>query len=187
MPQSSAATTRDTGYAHSAPLLYVGNFSGYDDVKVYPANRKDPSPIAIISDNLDAPTGDCIDGEGTLYVVNEPPGLGWITEFPAGKTEASKIIKDGINTPAFCAIDSNGNLWVTNIGGQNVTEYEKGSTKPHTIITDGLFYPDGVAFDQSGNMFVANHVTKGTNGYLPGNVVVYESGSIRPAELSQMA
>jgi hypothetical protein len=32
------------------------------------------------------------------------------------------------NTPAFCANDSNGNLWVTNIGGPNVTEYKKGST-----------------------------------------------------------
>jgi sugar lactone lactonase YvrE len=180
-PQSWAATTRDTGYARSAPLLYVGNVSGYDDVKVYPASGKDPSPIAIISDDLDTPTGDCIDGVGTLYVVNEPPGQGWVTEFAAGETKSSKIIKKGINTPAFCALDSNGNLWVTNIGGQNVTEYEKGSTKPHTIITDGLFYPDGIAFDQSGNMYVANHVTEGSNGYLPGNVVVYASGSKSPS------
>jgi hypothetical protein len=79
-PQSWVATARETGYAHSAPLLYVGNISGYDDVKVYPASGKDPSPIAIISDDLDTPTGDCIDGDGTLYVVNEPPGLGWVTD-----------------------------------------------------------------------------------------------------------
>jgi len=180
MPQSRV-TIQGARYAHSEPLLYVDNISGYNDVKVYHANGKNPSPIAVISDDLDTPEGDCIDAEGTLYVVNEPPGPGWVTEFPAGRTQASKIIKKGINTPAFCAIDGEGNLWVTNIGGQNVTEYEKGSTKPHTIITDGLFYPDGVAFDQSGNMYVANHVTEGSNGYLPGNVVVYASGSKSPS------
>ena len=181
MPQSSAATTRDTGYAHSASLLYVGNVSGYDDVKVYLANGKDPTPMAVISDNLNTMTGDCIDGDGTLYVVNEPAGTGWVTEFTVGKTKSSKIIDKGINTPAFCAIDGKGNLWVTNIGGQNVTEYERGSTKPHTTITEGLFYPDGIAFDQSGNMYVANHFTEGTNGYLPGNVVVYPAGSKSPS------
>jgi len=181
MPQASPATTRDTGYAHSAPLLYVGNVSGYNDVKVYPANGKDPSPMAIISDNLNTPTGDCIDGDGTLYVVNEPAGTGWVTEFAAGKTKSSKIIDKGISTPAFCAIDGNGNLWVTNIGGQNVTEYEKGSTKPHTIITKGLFYPDGIAIDHSGNIYVANHHTEGTKSFGPGNVVVYPPGSKSPS------
>jgi sugar lactone lactonase YvrE len=174
-------TAQGTRYAHSEPLLYVANISSYNDVKVYHANGKDPSPLAIISDDLDTPFGDCIDGEGTLYVVNEPAGPGWVTEFAAGTTKPSKIIKKGINTPAFCAIDSNGNLWVTNIGGQNVTEYEKGSTKPHTIITDGLFYPDGVAFDQSGKMYVANHYTEGTDGFDPGNVVIYARGTKSPS------
>jgi sugar lactone lactonase YvrE len=183
MPQSSTITTQGTRYAHSAPLLYVGNISAYNDVKVYRANGKDPSPIAVISDDLDAPTGDCIDSDGTLYVVNEPAGPGWVTEFAAGKTKSFKIIKKGINTPAFCAIDSNGNLWVTNIGDQNVTEYEKGSTKPRTIITKGLFYPDGITIDQSGNMYVANHYTEGTKSFAPGNVVVYPPGSKSPSRI----
>jgi hypothetical protein len=178
MPQS---VTQSTHYAHSGPLLYVGNISGYNDVKVYHANGKNPSPIAVISDDLDGPVGDCIDSDGTLYVVNEGAGFGWVTEFPPGKTKASKIVKKGINTPAFCAIDSKGNLWVTNIGGQNVTEYEKNSTKPKAIIAKGLFYPDGIAIDQSGNMYVANHFTQGTNGFDPGNVVVYSFGSKSPS------
>jgi len=180
MPQSRA-TTQGKLYAHSVPLLYVTNSSDYNDVKVYRANGKDPSPIEALSDDLETPISDCLDGDGTLYVVNEPAGPGWVTEFSAGKTQASKIIKKGINTPAFCAIDSNGNLWVTNIGGQNVTEYEKGSTKPNTIITKGLFYPDGIAFDQSGNMYVGNRFTEGTNSNLPGNIVVYAAGSKSPS------
>ena len=179
MPQSWAIRTQQIRNGHSAPLLYVGNISGYDDVKVYRANGKDPGPIEVISTDVDAPTGDCIDSDGTLYVVNEPAGPGWVTEFPAGKTKPSKIIKKGINTPAFCTIDSNGNLWVTNIGGPNVTEYEKGSTKPHSLITKGIIYPDGIAIDHSGTMYVANHVTDvwgGTTLSAPET-----SSSIRPA------
>jgi hypothetical protein len=181
MQQSWVGTGPTLRYAHSTPLMYVVNTNAYNDVKVYHANGKDPSPIEVISDDLDTPIGDCLDGAGTLYVVNEPAGPGWVTEFPAGKTEPSKIIKKGINTPAFCAIDSNGNLWVTNIGGQNVTEYKKGSTKPRTIITEGLFYPDGIAIDQSGNMYVANRFTEGTDSFGPGNVVVYAPHSKSPS------
>jgi sugar lactone lactonase YvrE len=165
----------------SGPLLYVTNYTAdYNDVKVYDAAAKDPSPMEVISADLSGPAGDCIDRDGTLYVANEPAGVGWVTEFPGGKAKPSKIIEKGINTPAFCAIDGNGNLWVTNIGGQNVTEYEKGSAKPHTIITKGLFYPDGIAIDRSGNMYVANHYTQGTKGFAPGNVVVYPAGGKSP-------
>jgi sugar lactone lactonase YvrE len=166
----------------SGPLLYVTNYTAdYNDVKVYDAAAKDPSPMEVISADLSGPAGDCIDGGGTLYVTNEPAGAGWVTEFPDGKAKPSKIIKKGINTPAFCAIDGNGNLWVTNIGGQNVTEYEKGSTKPRTIITKGLFYPEGIAIDYSGNMYVANHYTEGTKSFAPGNVVVYPAGGKSPS------
>jgi|HubBroStandDraft_2_1064218.scaffolds.fasta_scaffold00553_4 hypothetical protein len=179
---SAAHVERDGSWVlpetKSDDLLYVANASGdYNDVTVYHAKGKDPSPIEVISNGLNAPISDCLDGDGTLYVLNEPAGLGWVSEYPAGKTKPSKVITRGINTPAFCAIDINGNLWVTNIGGQNVTEYEKGSTMPHTIITKGLFYPDGIAIDSSGNMYVANHFTESSG---PANVVVYSSGSRSP-------
>src|SRR5579863_3360857 len=176
-----APVATSSNYKTSAPLLYVVNATAdYNDVKMYHAAAKDPRPKEVISDDLSTPFGDCIDSDGTLYVVNEPAGPGWVTEFPDGKSKPSKIIKDGINTPAFCAIDANGNLWVTNIGGQNVTEYQKGSSKPHTIITKGLFYPDGIAIDHSGNIYVANHYTEGTKSFAPGNVVEYRPGSKSP-------
>lgn len=174
---------QNTKTAQSKPLLYVANASGYNDVKVYRANGKNPSPLAVISDEIENPIGDCIDGDGTLYVLNEPAAAGWVTEFPAGKRKASQIITKGINTPAFCAIDSSGNLWVTNIGGPNVSEYRKGSTKPSSIITKGIVYPDGIAIDHSGNMYVANHYTETSGGdtFGPGNVVVYAAGSKSPS------
>ncbi len=120
------------------------------------------------------PIGICLDGQGTRYVVDED---GWVAEYPAGKTKPSKVITKGIDTPAFCAIDSKGNLWVVNIYGANVTEYLPGSTKPHTVISKGLTYPDGVAIDHSGNMYVGNG---GYNGDGPYSVIVYADGSKSP-------
>jgi sugar lactone lactonase YvrE len=152
--------------------LYVSSEGDYHDVKVYTADAKDPSPIETISDDLLFPSGVCLDGQGTLYVTDQD---GWVVEYPAGKTKPSKIITKGMSNPAFCAIDSTGNLWVTNLFGPNVTEYLRGSTKPHTVITKGLIYPSGIAIDHSGNMYVSN------GSYGPYNVVVYPPGSKSPS------
>ena len=112
------------GYRVAGPLVYVTNYTGHADVTVYPARAKNPVPITVISNSISAPSGDCIDSHGTLYVTNQPPtGPGWVSEYSLGKTNAMKIITNGISTPAFCAIDRSGNLWVTNIGGPTVTEY----------------------------------------------------------------
>jgi hypothetical protein len=108
MPQSAMESAQD---AHSGPLLYVSNDGEAHDVTVYRAGAKDPSPIETISSDLEQPGGICLDGLGTLYVTDVD---GWVVEYPAGKTKPSKVITKGINTPAFCAIDSKGNLWVTN-------------------------------------------------------------------------
>ncbi len=174
LPDAKTGATPE--YSVTGPLVYVTNYTN-NDVTVYHALAKDPAPIANISASLNSPSGDCLDGHGTLYVTNQPAsGPGWITEYALGRTAPSGMITDGINTPAFCAIDSRGNLWVTNIGGPNVTEYLYGSTKPHTVIAKGLVYPVGVAIDHSGNLYVANRPVSGS-----ANVVVYAPGSKTPS------
>jgi serine/threonine-protein kinase len=172
MPQRIVGSSKP--HAPTA-LLYVTNGGDYDEVKVYDARAKDPNPIEVISSDMETPFGDCFDSKGTLYVVNEPAGPGWITEFPAGKTKPSRIITKGINTPAFCAIDSKDDLWVTNISNVNAAEYESGSTKPHAAITKGMVYPVGIAFDHAGNMYVSNRLSE-----YSGNVEVYPPGSKSP-------
>jgi sugar lactone lactonase YvrE len=162
------------GYAVTAPLVYAVNNENWS-VAVYRAKAKDPAPLATITDGLTLSFGDCIDGEGTLYVTNEP-SAGWVSEYPLGKTTPSRIITEGISEPAYCTIDASGNLWVANAGGANVTEYLKGSKKPHAVITNSLFDPVGIAIDRSGNLYVGN-------GYgAPGkNVEVYAPGSQSPS------
>jgi hypothetical protein len=109
MPLSLSQRASAPTYDLSDPLLYVTNFTAdYNDVKVYHANAKDPSPIAVITDGLEFPFGDCIDGNGTLYVTNQGTGIGFISEYPAGKTKKSKLITKGLYLPAYCAIDAAG-------------------------------------------------------------------------------
>lgn len=163
---------KPSSYAHSGPLLYVSNGGDAHDITVYRASAKDPSSIETISSGLQFPLGVCLDGQGTLYAVDND---GWVAEYAAGRTKPSKIITQGINTPGFCAIDSEGNLWVTNLGGPNVTEYLNGSTKPHMVLTKGLHTPDGIAIDHSGNMYISN------GSYGPYNVVVYPPNGKSPS------
>lgn len=170
-------TLRRLGYKATAPLLYVTNIdASYPNVKVYRARAQHPGPLATISNGVDVPFGACIDGNGTLYVTNEPAsGPGWISVYSLGKTTPSKVITDGVETPGFCAIDAKGNLWVANIGGPNVTEYLAGAKKPHAVITTDLTYPIGVAIDRSGNLYVGNGF-----GGSQQNVEVYAPGSKSP-------
>jgi hypothetical protein len=189
MPQASAIATRAEHGGKSAlkpgawrltykvtgPLLYATSV-GYEDVTVYRATAKDPAPLATISDGVVIPGGACIDGQGTLYVANEPASGGWVSEYSLGKTTPSRMITDGINEPGYCAIDAEGNLWVSNLYGLNVTEYLKGSKKPHAVIKKGLAYPVGVAVDGSGNLYVGNG-----NGASEKNVEVYAPGSKSPS------
>jgi serine/threonine-protein kinase len=174
-PGTTAGRSGD--YTASGPLLYVTNLNPiYSDVTVYHADAKDPNPIATISDDLNGPAGDCLDSKGTLYVTTEPISNGGsIVEYAFGKTVPMRIITEGIDTPAFCAIDGDENLWVTNIGGPNATEYLHGTKKPHAVITKDMVYPTGIAIDSSGNLYVSNRLSSG------GDVVVFPLGSTTPS------
>ncbi|MGA8795658.1 MAG: hypothetical protein WB526_01155 [Candidatus Cybelea sp.] len=164
-------------YKVSGPLLYVANWGPNEPVTIYEANANNPKPIATISKDIDFARGTCIDGDGTLYVANEPDsGTGWVSEYAFGQTKPLRVITKGIDFPGYCAIDALGNLWVTNAFGDDVTEYLKGSTKPYATITKGLTYPIGIAIDHAGNLYVSNYRL-----YSDQNVQVYAPGSKSPS------
>jgi len=171
---SSATPT----YKVSAPLLYVTSPDlDITPLAIYDASKDDPKPLATINKDINNSAGACIDGNGTLYVANEPgSGPGWVSEYILGQTKPLRVITKGINTPAFCAIDASGNLWVTNIGLDDVAEYLEGSTKPHVTITKGLTYPDGIAIDSAGNLYVGN-----LQPHSAPNIQVYPPGSKAPS------
>jgi DNA-binding beta-propeller fold protein YncE len=162
----------------SRQLLYVTEYTR-NTVLVYDARAKNPEPKESITIGVNEPSRDCFDGAGTLYVTNY---AGWVSEYPRGKRRPSRIIRRGMGNPAFCSIDSGGNLWVTDAyveryyrrSGPCITEYKQGSKKPFTIITRGLTNPIGIAIDSAGNIYVANRT--GSSG----NVVVYLPGKKTP-------
>ncbi|HEX3370252.1 MAG TPA: hypothetical protein VHS56_11800 [Candidatus Cybelea sp.] len=161
------------------PRLFVTEYTR-NTVLVYDTSAKNPRPERHITIGLDEPSGDCIDGNGTLYVLN---AAGWVSEYPAGRSRPTRIIKKNLGEPVFCAIDGAGDLWLTSPyvfrfkrrSGPSLIEYTPGSRKPATILMKGLTNPLGVAIDQSGNIYVANRRSSSS-----GNVVVYAPGKKIP-------
>lgn len=170
-PLPQAERRAHSAYDSKRALLFIANFGVNDAVEVY--DPKANKTIATITDSVQNPTDVCLDKQRTLYVVNEDLPL---TEYKAGQTAPFQEITQGLNLAAFCAIDSGGNLWVTNVASPNVTEYPKGSTSPSTIITDGITYPEGIAFNAKGDMYVANLIESGGGS----NVQVYRRGASSP-------
>jgi len=102
------------------------------------------------------------DGELASLVLGQPTFGGYI-----GQTN-----RVGLNSPAYLAFDSGGNLWLTDEGNNRVLEYTTPfstgqgaslvigqsnftSADPGSAAT-GLFEPLGVTFDASGNLWVSD-------------------------------
>lgn len=164
-----------TNYPVTKGLLFVTNSDvekPYDEIQIYNVRKKD-ALVDVITNEVSYPQSVCLDNHRTLYVVN---GYGWVSEYILGSTTPKLVITQGIVQPSFCAIDGDGNLWVTNTGAANVAEYTVGSTVPSQVISDGVPYPVGIAFDSQDNMYVANHY-----GGSATNVVVFSPGKTAPS------
>jgi Beta-propeller repeat/NHL repeat len=131
------------------------------------------------------------DASGRIYVANEEGGAsrnGSIAIYPAGSTGQvlPSAVISGVNTelndPVGVALDSAGNIYVTNLfGGPTnngiVTEYAAGSNgdvAPIATITStgyAVGLPRGIALDSAGNIYVANFL--GNNG----SISVFAPGS----------
>jgi hypothetical protein len=67
--------------------------------------------------------------------------------------------KNPLNEPNGLAVDSKGNLYVANSGGNNILMFNsKYQYMPAKTITQGVFHPTGVALDPMGNVWVANYL-----------------------------
>jgi DNA-binding beta-propeller fold protein YncE len=77
--------------------------------------------------------------------------------------------------PAGLAVDSKGNLYVANFGGNEILVYNTSYVQiTAKTITENINYPAGVAFDPAGNLWVANLGT--SNGGPNGSVAEYTNG-----------
>lgn len=102
-----------------------------------------------------------------LSQPNENEVLGYL------QTGGSPVltISSGLSNPVGLATDSKGNLYVANIGTNQVFVYGRGKTKPKLKISDSDQLND-VAVDTLGNVWIANWRASGST---PGNVQEYSS------------
>ena len=201
-----------TGLAYPAGIaldssgnIYVANeltgntsssLEDYPSITVYPAGSKgNASPIAVIAgDNtgLDYPQGIALDSGGNLYAKGYVEYVGdTINAYPAGSngnvSPAATIVgaDTGLDGPDGIALDSGGNLYVSNgyggpVGGGSVTIYPAGSNGdavPIATITSsftGISYASSIAVDSNGKIYVANEFgAAGDNG----SITIYSAGS----------
>jgi len=167
-------------------------------IAVFAANSDgNVPPIATIAGDktgLADPSGLALDSAGDLYVLNDTGGddkRGSIAVYPPGtngNVAPKATIADGVhdkntqlNTPKGLALDSAGNIYVTNASGiDTVTVYAAGkfgNVAPVKIISGadtGLNLPHGIGVDSDGTIYVSND---GSDNKGIDAVTVYAPGS----------
>lgn len=86
-------------------------------------------------------------------------------------------ITSGLDVPIGLAVDSQGTLYVVNIGNNTVTEYLHGTISPSFTITGGMSSPYGIGVDSHMNVFVSNLGNNTVTGYAAGQTSPYETVS----------
>ncbi len=89
-----------------------------------------------------------------LYVSNEDGTT--VSSVNAAGTITNHSFATGLSAPSGLALDTNGNLYISNAGHTTVSEVGPGGGAAHTF-ANGLNDPRGLAFDTSGNLYVANY------------------------------
>ncbi len=189
----------------SSGNIYVANSGslngGADSITIYPAGSNgNVPPSATISGantGLTVPWGIAIGPGGNIYVANDGSTISAsdsVTLYAPGSNgnvqpSATIIGTDtGLESPGGIAVDSGGNIYVTNDGAlssnpDNITVYASGSNgdaiPTNTLYPLGLAYPLGIVVDSSGNLYVAN---SGDNEGRADTITVYSANNPVPSE-----
>lgn len=160
---------------------------------------------AATSAELTDPVGVAVDSSGNLYiadagnnVIREVSPAGTITTIAGNNSMGAGYSGDGaaatsaqISNPTAVALDSLGNLYITDSGNDVIREVSGGNIS--TIPSGTLLQPDGLVLDSSGNIYIAD--TGGTEivELSAGNALIFagngnfgfagDNGSATDAEL----
>jgi hypothetical protein len=147
-----------SGAASQTALLYVTDYSRWDvDIYDYPAE----TPFGTLA-NLKAPSGECVDSAGNVYVVAEVAQR--IFEYAHGGTRPIATFKSASHLlPVSCAFDpTTGDLAVANLEGSyskdpsrgDVEVYQPGQQRPAKFTASNIFSYYFLGYDNKGNLFV---------------------------------
>jgi len=191
-PRAVESVIRATDRSLSAPVgiafdarhrLWVANFGNGTLARFDPAQLTTtgaPAPAAVIS-GLHRPAALAFDRAGSLWVSDLQAAT--IVAYDAEQLERSgsptprvKLTgaRNSLSAPSALAFDSDGDLWVANVGNGTVVELDgmrlakSGAITPRTTLSEersGLIdSPAGLAFDDDGSLWIAG---------LDGNVTSY--------------
>lgn len=168
-PQTNVSRT------NKANLLYVADWY-YNQIEVFPLRRDQPQS-GTITTGIDGPHGLWVDANNNLYVANSSNNT--VTVYPLGSATPSVTYTQDLAAPQFPAVDSDGDLFVSNTNG-TVVEYPPGSTSPSEV----LYMPNnpkqysvhGIAVDVQGNLYAtyqtdANNYNDDIAEFAPGSTV----------------
>ena len=118
---------------------------------------------------LNNPVGVAVDSTGNLYVTDNPRGPNYGEKVGDPQLGSHQVVKQtadlttqtvlpftGLHNPGGVAVDSTGNLYVTDNGNSRVLKLAAGSTTQTVLPITGLHWPHGVAVDTAGNLYVTD-------------------------------
>lgn len=139
--------------------LYVSNAVA-DTIEMFTPDGVG-SVFADANDGLINPVDLVFDASGNLFVTNAyggPLGTGSV-EMIAPDGTATVFADTGFSTAYGLAIDSAGNIYVSNFAGNTVEEFAPDGTDLGIFVSSPLNGPHGMVFDGDGNLYVANNAT----------------------------
>ena len=137
--------------------------------------------LPLIADGFGGQTRGYVDSfmfasDNSVYVAYDnnagTTNTGAIRHFSAAGADLGDFAT-GINTPDGIALDSVGNVYVSQFRSGNVVRYSPGGTPLGVFATTGG-QPDSLGFDQSGNLFVSGlgYGSSGIREYSPNGTFV---------------
>jgi sugar lactone lactonase YvrE len=149
--------------------VYVVNDRG-GPILIFPPGQSVPSQLG----GFKYPTQIAFDSSWNLYVVDHAWGskapFGAVFKFPPGSTNRTNLGLAKLNFPVGIAIDTNDNIYVSNLGNNTVTQYAPGATTPKRIIgptTGAVCDPVFLATNSSNVVYVVNNGNSSVTGYKP--------------------
>jgi serine/threonine-protein kinase len=118
---------------------------------------------------LNNPIGVAVDTTDNLYVTDDPRGPNYGEKVGDPQLGSHQVVKQtadlttqtvlpftGLHNPGGVAVDSTGNLFVTDNGNSRVLKLAAGSSTQAVLPFSGLHWPHGVAVDTAGNLYVTD-------------------------------
>ena len=104
-----------------------------------------------------------------------------------GQIVSTVVTGNGLDGPDGFALDSKGNLYVSNWGmsGAGTTVLKVDAAGKTSVFLSGLKSPDGLIFDTAGNLYISNYASGVINKLTPaGTLTVYAQGFDNPSALA---